>query len=59
MKFLVKLTGDLLHGVAVRRRWLEREILSIPLQRERADVQILVRHDGEVEQCGGVSRLLM
>ena len=31
MKFLVKLTGDLLHGVTVRRRWLEREIFSIPL----------------------------
>ena len=59
MKFLVKLTGDLLHGVAVRWRRLEREIFSIPLQRERAIVQVLVRYDGEVKQCGGVTRLLM
>src|SRR2546425_533880 len=59
MKFLVKQTGDLLHGVAVRRRWLEREIFPIPLQRERAVVQILVRYDGEIQQCGGVTRLLM
>ena len=59
MKFLVKLAGDFLHGVAVRRRRLKREIFPVLLKGERAIVQILVRHDGEIEQRSGVIRPLV
>ena len=57
MKSLVKLSSDLLHGVAVRRRRLEREVFPILLHCGRATIQILMRKDREVEQRGGIIRL--
>ena len=57
-KFLVELIGDLLHGTVAWRRGPKRKILAIHLKRELAVVQILVGHDGEIEQGGAVTRLL-
>src|SRR5947207_14524368 len=59
MQFLVKLTSNSLHGVPVRWRRLEREIFPVSLQRESAVIQILMRNDGEIEEGGGITRLLV
>jgi hypothetical protein len=50
MKLRVKLPGDAIHGLPLRRPRLQTEIRLVPLERGRAIVEKLVGDDGAVQQ---------